>query len=77
MDMSKDKKKRTSKADKLLKKVLGRRFAFHGSQVDLELGEVFIRSAVFDPVRGYAYFGQDSRPNQGSKFSWRKLIHSR
>jgi hypothetical protein len=30
----------------------------------LPFGEVFLRSAVFDPVRGYAYFGQDSRPNQ-------------
>lgn len=30
----------------------------------LPLGEVFLRSAVFDPVRGYAYIGQDSRPNQ-------------
>jgi hypothetical protein len=30
----------------------------------LPYGEVFFRSAVFDPVRGYAYFGQDSRPNQ-------------
>ena len=31
---------------------------------NLPFGEVFIRSAVFDPNRGYAYFGQDSRPNQ-------------
>jgi hypothetical protein len=30
----------------------------------LPYGEVFLRSAVFDPIRGYAYFGQDSRPNQ-------------
>jgi hypothetical protein len=30
----------------------------------LPFGEVFFRSAVFDPVRGCAYFGQDSRPNQ-------------
>jgi hypothetical protein len=30
----------------------------------LPFGEVFFRSAVFDPVRGYAYLGQDSRPNQ-------------
>jgi len=30
----------------------------------LPYGEVFFRSAVFDPVRGSAYFGQDSRPNQ-------------
>ena len=30
----------------------------------LPFGEVFFRSAVFDPVRGFAYFGQDSRPNQ-------------
>ncbi|MDB6021039.1 MAG: hypothetical protein JWQ04_896 [Pedosphaera sp.] len=27
-------------------------------------GEVFLRSAVFDPVRGFAYIGQDCRPNQ-------------
>jgi hypothetical protein len=31
---------------------------------NLPFGEVFIRSAVFDSVRGNAYFGQDSRPNQ-------------
>jgi hypothetical protein len=30
----------------------------------LPFGEVFFRSAVIDPLRGYAYFGQDSRPNQ-------------
>ena len=30
----------------------------------LPFGEVFFRSAVFDPVRGYSYLGQDSRPNQ-------------
>ncbi|PWU18715.1 MAG: hypothetical protein C5B50_08445 [Verrucomicrobia bacterium] len=30
----------------------------------LPYGEVFIRSAVLDPVRGFAYLGQDSRPNQ-------------
>lgn len=30
----------------------------------LPFGEVFIRSAVLDPVHGFAYFGQDSRPNQ-------------
>ena len=30
----------------------------------LPYGEVFFRSGVFDSVRGYAYFGQDSRPNQ-------------
>jgi hypothetical protein len=30
----------------------------------LPFGEVFFRSAVIDPVRGYAYLGQDSRPNQ-------------
>ena len=30
----------------------------------LPFGEVFFRSAVFDSVRGYAYLGQDSRPNQ-------------
>ena len=31
---------------------------------NLPFGEVFFRSAVFDPVRGFAYLGQDSRPNQ-------------
>lgn len=31
---------------------------------NLPYGEVFFRTAVFDPVHGYAYFGQDSRPNQ-------------
>jgi hypothetical protein len=30
----------------------------------LPYGEVFFRSAVFDPLRGFAYLGQDSRPNQ-------------
>jgi len=30
----------------------------------LPFGEVYLRSAVFDPVRGFAYLGQDSRPNQ-------------
>jgi hypothetical protein len=30
----------------------------------LPFGEVMLRSGVFDPVRGYAYFGQDARPNQ-------------
>lgn len=30
----------------------------------LPYGEVYFRSAVFDPVRGNAYFGQDSRPCQ-------------
>jgi hypothetical protein len=30
----------------------------------LPFGEVFFRSAVFNPVRGYAYLGQDSGPNQ-------------
>ena len=34
------------------------------NDANLPYGEVFFRSAVFDPVRGYAYFGQDSRPNQ-------------
>ena len=34
------------------------------TDANLPYGEVFFRSAVFDPVRGYAYFGQDSRPNQ-------------
>ncbi len=30
----------------------------------LPLGEVYLRSAVFDPTHGFAYIGQDSRPNQ-------------
>jgi hypothetical protein len=30
----------------------------------LPYGEVYFRSAIFDPVRGNAYFGQDSKPNQ-------------
>ncbi len=30
----------------------------------LPYGEIYFRSAVFDPLRGYAYFGQDSRPCQ-------------
>lgn len=34
------------------------------TDANLPYGEVFFRSAVFDPVHGYAYFGQDSRPNQ-------------
>ena len=34
----------------------------------LPYGEVYFRSAVFDPIRGYAYFGQDSKPNQIVKF---------
>jgi hypothetical protein len=34
------------------------------NDANLPYGEVFFRSAVFDPVRGYTYFGQDSRPNQ-------------
>jgi hypothetical protein len=34
------------------------------NDANLPYGEVFFRSAVFDPIRGYAYFGQDSRPNQ-------------
>jgi hypothetical protein len=35
-----------------------------GNGVPLPYGEVYLRSAVYDPVRGYAYFGQDSGPNQ-------------
>jgi hypothetical protein len=35
----------------------------------LPYGEVFIRSAVFDPLHGFAYLGQDSRPNQVMKVS--------
>jgi len=31
---------------------------------NLPFGEVYLRSAVFDPMRGFAYIGQDSRPNQ-------------
>ena len=34
----------------------------------LPYGEVYLRSCVYDSVRGYAYFGQDSRPNQVVKF---------
>ena len=34
----------------------------------LPFGEVMLRSGVFDPVRGFGYFGQDSRPNQIVKF---------
>ncbi len=30
----------------------------------LPYGEVFFRSGAFDPIRHFAYFGQDSRPNQ-------------
>jgi len=30
----------------------------------LPFGEVMLRSVVFDPLHGCAYFGQDSRPNQ-------------
>jgi hypothetical protein len=30
----------------------------------LPYGEVYFRSAVFDPIRGNAYFGQDSKPDQ-------------
>ena len=30
----------------------------------LPYGEVFFRSAALDPIRHFAYFGQDSRPNQ-------------
>ena len=33
---------------------------------------MFFRSAVFDPVRGYAYLGQDSRPNQVVKIKLAK-----
>jgi hypothetical protein len=39
----------------------------------LPYGEVYFRSAVFDPVRGYAYFGQDSRPDQIVKFQVAKV----
>lgn len=39
----------------------------------LPYGEVFIRSAVFDPVRGFAYLGQDSRPNQIVKVQLAKI----
>lgn len=35
--MPEEKDKRTSKTKKLLKKVLGRRYTFEGSQADLEL----------------------------------------
>jgi hypothetical protein len=38
----------------------------------LPFGEVFFRSAVFDPVHGYAYLGQDSRPNQVVKIKLAK-----
>jgi hypothetical protein len=34
------------------------------NDANLPYGEVFFRSAVIDPVRGFAYYGQDSRPNQ-------------
>lgn len=30
----------------------------------LPYGEVLFRSAVFDPMRGLVYLGQDNRPNQ-------------
>jgi hypothetical protein len=39
----------------------------------LPYGEVFFRSAVFDPVRGFAYLGQDSRPNQVVKVQVAKV----
>jgi hypothetical protein len=35
-----------------------------GDGSNLPYGEVFFRSAVIDPASGFAYFGQDSRPNQ-------------
>lgn len=45
---------------------------FAGDGTNLPFGEVMLRSAVFDPVRGYAYFGQDSRPNQVVKVQLEK-----
>lgn len=30
----------------------------------LPYGEVYLKSVVFDPIRGSVYFGQDSKPNQ-------------
>jgi len=30
----------------------------------LPYGEVYLKSVVFDPIRGNLYFGQDSKPNQ-------------
>jgi hypothetical protein len=39
----------------------------------LPYGEVYFRSAVFDPIRGNAYFGQDSRPDQIVKFQVAKV----
>jgi hypothetical protein len=35
----------------------------------LPYGEVFFRSAVMDPIRGFVYLGQDSHPNQVVKVS--------
>jgi hypothetical protein len=39
----------------------------------LPFGEVFFRSAVIDPLRGFAYLGQDSRPNQVVKVQLAKV----
>ena len=39
----------------------------------LPFGEVFFRSAVFDPLHGCAYLGQDSRPNQVVKVQLAKI----
>jgi len=39
----------------------------------LPFGEVYFRSAVIDPVRGFAYLGQDSRPNQVVKVQVAKV----
>jgi hypothetical protein len=39
----------------------------------LPFGEVFFRSAVIDPLHGFAYLGQDSRPNQVVKVQLAKV----
>jgi len=39
----------------------------------LPFGEVYFRSAVIDPLRGVAYLGQDSRPNQIVKLQLAKV----